>query len=56
MAGTPDCSNPIIVPVELFHSTQFQLLMIRILDATRECITDKDALVFKSNEITRRTK
>lgn len=48
--------QPIILPVELFHSTQFQLLMIRILDATRECITDKDALVFKSNEITRRTK
>ncbi len=56
MAGTPDCSSPIILLVELFHSTQFQLLMIRILDATRECITDKDALVFKSNEITRRTK
>jgi hypothetical protein len=56
VAGTPDCSNPIILPVELIHSTRFQLLMIRILDATRECVTDKDALVFKSNEITRRTK
>jgi hypothetical protein len=56
VAGTPDCSKPIKLPVELIHSTQFQLLMIRILDATRECITDKDALVLKSNEVTRRTK
>jgi hypothetical protein len=33
--------HPIILSVELIHSTQFQLLMIRILDATRECITEK---------------
>jgi len=35
--------HPIILPVELFHSTQFQLLRIRILDDIRECITEKDA-------------
>jgi hypothetical protein len=35
--------HPIILPVDLFHPTQFQLLRIRILDATRECITERDA-------------
>ena len=35
--------HPIILPVELFHSTQFQLLRIRILDDIRECIAEKDA-------------